>query len=157
MDRPRMLLALPVLLALAPAAFAQSTGTCAKADVAHDIPAGDRDGHSFGVIQGKCKAHIESNGISSESATYSAHREITATSYKAWGIYVENYENGDKIAYSYVMTLPIKDGTLQPGKSTYRAIMGTGKMHGIKTSGECVYVPHPDNSVDYKCDKSSAK
>jgi hypothetical protein len=157
MNYRRVLLSLAVLMALAQAAFAQTTGTCGKADVAHDIPAGDREGHFFGVAQGQCKAHIETNGVSSESATYSVHREITTISYKAWGIYVENYENGDKIAYSYVMTLPIKNGTLQPGKSTYRAIFGTGKMKGIKTSGQCTYIPHPDKSVDYRCDKSGAK
>jgi hypothetical protein len=147
----KMLLGLVALTVLVPAAYAQTMGTCAKPDFSKDIPAGDREGHLFAIAQGKCKRHVETNGVSSDAATFSEHAEITPTLYKAWGIFVETYANGDKISYSYILRLPIKDGVQQPGTSTYRATSGTGKMKGIKSSGECKFIPHPDTSADFTC------
>ena len=157
MKRSTLFLGLAAFVSFVPAVFAQTTvtvsGTCAKADVQQSLPAGDSDGHIYGIAQGKCTAHVETAGVTSEGSTFSEHREITPTAYKGWGTYVENYANGDKVVYSFSITLPIKNGALQPGSGTNRATFGTGKLKGIKASGKCAYSPHPDNSVDYKCEK----
>jgi hypothetical protein len=33
----------------------------------------------------------------SKEAAYSEHRDVTASRLKAWGVYVETYDSGDKI------------------------------------------------------------
>jgi len=83
--------------------------------------------------------------------SYSEHRDVTASRMKAWGIYQETYDSGDKIIYAYELSVGMKDGAMQSGKGTYQATGGTGKMKGIKAKGTCTYTPGADNGTDYSC------
>jgi hypothetical protein len=128
-----------------------TTGTCSKPDVEQHVAAGDRPDHVFAIAQGKCKATGTVDGATSEVAVYSEHREITATSVKAWGVYVATYDSGGTASYRFQMSLPIKGGAAQPGGGTFQATLGTGKMKGIKASGTCKYTPGADDVVSYTC------
>jgi hypothetical protein len=75
----------------------------------------------------------------------------TATRTKAWGVYVETFDGGDKIIYSYEMSVATKDGALVSGKGTYQATSGTGKMKGIKATGTCDYTPSADGGTNCSC------
>ncbi len=128
-----------------------SSGSCSKPDSEQHIAAGDRPDHVFSIAQGKCKAKNSLGGATSETAEFAEHREVTASSFKSWGTYVETYDSGDKIAYRFSMVLPIKAGAPQPGKGTFEATLGTGKLKGVKASGTCQYTPTADQGVDYTC------
>ncbi len=39
---------------------------------------------------------------------------------KAWGVYVEIFDSGDKIFYNYQATGTIKDGSFQAGENKYQ-------------------------------------
>jgi len=127
------------------------SGTCAKADVEQSVPAGDQPSHMFSVAQGKCTTKGEVAGATSKSAEYSEHRDVTATRMKAWGVYIETYDSGDKIIYNYQMAVSVKDGVPGTGKGTYQIVSGTRKMKGMKGSGTCMYSPGADASVAYTC------
>jgi hypothetical protein len=127
------------------------SGTCAKADVEQSVPAGDSPTHMFTVAQGKCTVKGETAGAMAQSGAYSEHRDVTATRMKAWGVYIETYDSGDKITYNYQLAVSVKDGVPQSGKGTYQATGGTGKMKGIKATGTCTYTPAADNAMSYAC------
>jgi hypothetical protein len=74
----------------------------------------------------------EVGGATSKEGAFSEHRDVTANRLKAWGVYVETYDSGDKITYNYHMSVAVKDGAVQSGKGTYQATGGTGKMKGIR-------------------------
>lgn len=74
----------------------------------------------------------EVGGATSKEGAFSEHRDVTANRLKAWGVYVETYDSGDKITYNYQMSVAVKDGAVQSGKGTYQATGGTGKMKGIR-------------------------
>jgi hypothetical protein len=127
------------------------SGTCAKPDVQQSIPAGDQPGHSFLIQQGKCSAKGETAGAMSKEGVFSEHDEMTGNHIKAWGVYAETYDSGDKVFYNYQITATTKDGVMQSGKGTYQATGGTGKMKGIKGKGTCTYSPGTDGGSDYAC------
>jgi hypothetical protein len=144
------------LLALAaPAVLAQEkttiSGSCAKPDVSQSVPAGDVAGHTFMIQQGKCVTKGQVGGAMSKSGAFAEHDEVTAHHFKAWGVYVETYDSGDQITYNYQLTMPMKDGAPQPGKGTFQAVGGTGKMNGVKATGSCSYKPTADKGNDYVC------
>jgi hypothetical protein len=114
------------------------SGTCAKADVEQSVPAGDSPAHMFTVAQGKCTPKGEIAGQTSKSGAYSEHRDVNTSRMKAWGVYIETYDSGDTVAYSYQLSLAVKNGVPGAGKGTYQIMSGTGKMKGIKGSGTCM-------------------
>jgi len=127
------------------------SGSCGKADVEQSVPAGDQPDHVFMVAQGKCTTKGKIGGETSKEGAFSEHRDVTASRMKAWGIYQETYDSGDKIIYAYELSVGMKDGAMQSGKGTYQATGGTGKMKGIKAKGTCTYTPGADNGTDYSC------
>lgn len=143
------------LLAFAVATSAQTkntiSGTCAKPDVEQTVPAGDQPGHAFMIAQGKCVTKGELGGAMSKEGAFSEHREVTANHLKAWGVFVETYDSGDKAIYNYQMSVAVKDGAVQSGKGTYQATSGTGKMKGIKATGTCQYSAGTDGGTSYTC------
>lgn len=128
-----------------------SSGTCAKADVEHTVPAGDQPGHAFMVAQGKCTSEGELAGAMSKEGAFSEHRDVTASRIKAWGVYVETYDSGDKVFYNYQLSVAARDGAMQSGKGTFEATSGTGKMEGIKAKGTCTYSPGKEGASNYSC------
>ena len=127
------------------------SGTCTKADVEQSVPAGDTPDHVFMVAQGKCAAKGKTGGETAKEGAYSEHRDVTANRMKAWGVFVETYDSGDKIIYDYQISMPVKDGKMQTGKGTYSATEGTGKLKGIRAKGTCTYTPGADDGVNYSC------
>lgn len=73
------------------------------------------------------------NGVAAKDGMYAEHQDVTAKQVKAWGVYVESFENGDKIFYNYQSVLPDKAAA----RNEYQITGGTGKMKGIKGSGTC--------------------
>jgi hypothetical protein len=105
----------------------------------------------FAVVQGKCATSGSIAGVKSKDGAYAAHSDVTPTRNKSWGVYVETYEGGDKVTYSYHLSIVLKDGITQSGKGAYQAISGTGKMKGIKATGTCDYSGAPDGSISFTC------
>lgn len=128
-----------------------SSGICSKPDVQQSIPAGDQEGHIFGIAQGKCVTIGDVGGVQSKEGMYSEHRDISANHTNAWGVYVETYENGDKIFYSYQSSSSVKDGAPPNGENKYEMTGGTGKMKGITGSGICKIAGKSDGGLDYSC------
>jgi hypothetical protein len=125
-----------------------TSGTCAKADVEHSVPAGDNPSHAFMVAQGKCTAK---GMLGSSQGVFSEHRDVTATRLKAWGVFIETFESGDKITYNYELSVSVKVGAMGAGKGTFYATDGTGKMKGIKARGNCTYSAGSDGGTNYSC------
>jgi len=145
-----------VLLALAMATSSGQTksdisGKCSKPDVQQSIPAGDKDGHLFVLVQGKCTATGEVAGVAAKEATYSEHREVTGKRSKVWGVYVATFDNGDKIFYNYQEIMTANDDGSSAGSNKYQTTGATGKMKGITGSGTCKLTGASDGSADYSC------
>jgi hypothetical protein len=111
------------------------SGKCDNPDVTQSIPAGDAEGHTFSLASAKCTATGNVNGMAAKDGVYAEHQDVTAKQVKAWGVYVESFEGGDKIFYNYQSVLPEKAAS---GTNKYQIIGGTGKMKGIKGSGNCM-------------------
>ena len=127
------------------------SGKCSKPDVQQSVPAGDKDGHVFTLGQGKCSATGKIGTASAKDGSFSEHGEATANNSKAWGLYTENYDGGDKVYYSYMTTASLKAGAMTTGSNKYQIIGGTGKMKGIKGSGSCKLTGTADGGLDYSC------
>lgn len=128
------------------------SGKCAKPEVLQTVPAGDKEGHAFLVQQGKCETTSgEVAGEKSKQGAFSEHGEATGTHSKAWGVYVETYENGDKVYYSYQTSGTTKDGAFVSGGNKYQITGGTGKMKGIKGAGSCKLSGNASGGLDYSC------
>ena len=149
------LMCICAILAMAAAsASAQTTynlaGKCGKPNV-QSIPAGDKDGHVFLVQQGNCEATAgDIEGAKPTSGVFAEHGEATATRSKAWGLYVQTYDSGDKVYYSYQTTATMKDGMIVSGGNKWQ-MTGTGKMKGIKGSGTCKLTGEADGGVNFDC------
>ena len=139
-------------VAMAPAQTKTTlTGKCAKPDVQQSIPAGDQPGHAFTLAQGKCTAMGDVNGAAGKDGVFSEHGDATASRAKTWGVFVETFDSGDKVFYTYQTTGTMKDGAFQTGANKYQITGGTGKMKGIKGSGACKLTGNADGTLDYTC------
>jgi hypothetical protein len=126
------------------------SGKCTKPD-AQSIPAGDHDGHTFAVQTGTCESMGEIGGVKSKQGKYSEHVDVTGSRSKAWGVYVETFDNGDKVFYNYQTHAKADKGMLASGGNAYQITGGTGKMKGIKGSGTCKLTGTPEGGLVYKC------
>ena len=72
------------------------------------------------IAQGKCETKGEVGGAVSKEGTLSEHREVTGNRSKTWGVYVETFDSGDKIFYTYQNTVAFKDGAPQTGQGKYQ-------------------------------------
>jgi hypothetical protein len=129
---------------------ATTSGKCGKPDVQQSIPVGDKEGHVFMLASGKCVTKGEVGGATSKEGAFSEHRDISGSHVRAWGVYVETYDSGDKIFYTYQATGTMKDGAFSGGNK-YQVTGGTGKMKGIKGSGTCKNTGGADGGTDYAC------
>ncbi len=127
-----------------------TSGKCGKPDVQQSIPAGDREGHAFALAQGKCATKGEVGGAQSKEGVFSEHQEISGSHVKVWGVYVETFDSGDKIFYTYQATGTVKDGAFSGGNK-YQVTGGTGKMKGIMGSGTCKNTGTADGGGEYTC------
>lgn len=138
-------------VAITPAQMKLSmSGKCGKPDVTQNIPAGDQPGHVFSLAQGKCATKGEIGGAASKEGAFSEHGDVSGNHGKAWGVYVETLDSGDKVFYTYQATTTIKDGVMA-GSNKYQLNGGTGKMKGAKGSGTCKLTGSADGGLDYEC------
>ena len=79
------------------------------------------------------------------------HGEVSEDHTKVSGVYVETFDSGDKIFYTYQATGTMKDSAFQAGENKYQITGGTGKMKGIKGSGTCKTTGTADGGLDYTC------
>lgn len=145
-----------VVLGLAMATSSAQTksdfsGKCGKPDVQQSVPAGDKDGHVFVLIQGKCTVKGEVSGMAAKEATYSQHGEVTGKRTKVSGVYVATFDNGDKIFYNYQEVTTSNDDGSSVGSNKYQVTGATGKMKGVTGSGTCKLKGASDGSAEYSC------
>lgn len=150
------LLCTSLVLALAASGLAQTkhtfSGKCGKPDSPQTMPAGDKDGHMFVLQSGKCTTDKgEVGGVKSKEGTYTEHGDVMGDHSKVSGMYVETYDNGDKVFYSYQGASTMKDGALASGSNTWHITGGTGKMAGIKGTGGCKLTPGEGGGLNYAC------
>lgn len=128
-----------------------SSGKCGKPDVHQDIAAGDQIGHLFTLASGKCATKGEVGGAASKEGVFSEYGEVSADHSKVSGVFVETFDSGDKIFYTYQATGTIKDSAFQAGENKYQIMGGTGKMKGIEGSGTCKTTGTADGGLEYTC------
>jgi hypothetical protein len=128
-----------------------SSGKCGKPDEQHIIAAGDQIGHIFMLASGKCATTAEVGGAASKEGVFSEQGEVSGDHSKTVGVYVETFEGGDKIFYTYQATGTMRDGVFQTGVNKYEITGGTGKMKGIKGSGSCKTTGTTEGGLDYTC------
>lgn len=128
-----------------------TSGKCGKPEVVQTVPAGDKDGHMFMLQQGKCESMGEIGGARSKEGAFSEHNEAMGNHIKGWGVYVETYDSGDKVFYSYQTTGTTKEGAFAAGSNKYQITGGTGKMKGLKGSGTCKLTGNSGGGLDYEC------
>lgn len=140
-------------VAATPAQTKMSTsGKCGKPDTAQSVTAGDKDGHVFMISAGKCVTAGKVAGATSKEASFAEHDEIIGNHSKAWGVFVEAFDSGDKVFYDYQSNATVKDGKLVSGTDKWQITGGTGKMAGMKGSGTCRLSPGTtDGGLDYAC------
>lgn len=107
------------------------SGNCAKPDSPPSIPTGDVDGHIFSLAQVKCTAKGDVNGLAAKDDVAAEHRDSTAKHSKGWGVYVETFDGGDEVFYTYQTNVTINDDKSATGTNKYQITGGTGKMKGI--------------------------
>jgi hypothetical protein len=128
-----------------------SSGKCGKPDVHQDIAAGDQIGHLFTLASGKCATKGEVGGAASKEGVFSEYGEVSGDHSKVSGVFVETFDSGDKIFYTYQATGTMKDSAFQSGENKYQITGGTGKMKGIKGSGTCKTTGTADGGLEYTC------
>jgi hypothetical protein len=128
-----------------------SSGKCGKPDALQNIAAGDQIGHLFTLASGKCATKGEVGGAVSKEGLFSEHGEVSEDHSKVSGVYVETFDSGDKIFYTYQATGTMKDNAFQAGENKYQITGGTGKMKGIKGSGTCKTTGTADGGLEYSC------
>ena len=128
-----------------------SSGKCGKPDNQQSIAAGDQIGHLFTLASGKCATKGEVGGAASKEGVFSEHGEVSEDHSKVSGVYVETFDSGDKIFYTYQATGTMRDSAFQAGENKYQIIGGTGKMKGIEGSGTCKTTGTADGGLDYTC------
>jgi hypothetical protein len=128
-----------------------SSGKCVKPDNPQSIAAGDQIGHLFTLASGKCATKGEVGGAASKEGVFSEHGEVSGDHSKVSGVYVETFDGGDKIFYTYQATGTMRDSAFQAGENKYQITGGTGKMKGIEGSGTCKTTGTADGGLEYTC------
>jgi hypothetical protein len=150
-------LSLVVLVSAAASASAQTkftmSGKCGKPDLQQSAPAADAPDHVMTLAQGKCvpvKA-AEFGGSPSKEAAFAEHGEVTGTSGKVTGTYVDTLANGEKVYYRYHGTSVLQDGKLQSMGNRWEIVGGTPGLKGIKGQGTCTGTGTSDGGLSFDC------
>ncbi len=130
------------------------TGKCSKPTVQQSLSVPEQQGHSFTISQGNCTAMGDVKGVAGKSGVYTEHGDMMGNHLKNGGVYVETLDSGDNIFYEYQGTAMTNNGAITSGTNTYRIAGGTGKMKGIKGSGNCKLTGNSDGSLDYSCNST---
>lgn len=114
------------------------------------VPAGDQEGHAFGVEQFKCgwTKPYEIAGIKAKDHVSTEHFEANGSTVHVSGMGVSTMENGDKAFFPYRGTTTLKsDGSLAGASGTWQFTGGTGKLQGLKGKGAYKCMPGKDGTT----------
>jgi hypothetical protein len=126
--------------------------TCGKPSPVHAIQPGDQPDHAYSISQVKCTATAgEIAGVKQKEGVGTEFHEITASTSRFRGTFVETLANGDKIIYSYEGTAKVKPGVLESADNKWSAASGTGAFKGIKANGTCKGTGNPDGTTTFAC------
>jgi hypothetical protein len=131
---------LGLALASVSAAQTKTSGTlsCTKSDPAYSIDAGDRAGHTLGLMKFACtwKNPMQIEGVATKDGYDVNSSDGGGTKFQANGYHVSNMANGDKIFVRFSGTDTMtKDGKPNTTVGTWSYTGGTGKFKGIKGKG----------------------
>jgi hypothetical protein len=140
-------------MALVAANMASGTVVCAKAEKDSKIEVPDQPGHVYSISQSKCSwtKPMEIGDTKHNAGVATGFDEITGTSAKGHGTYVDTLANGDTAVYTYQTTGTLKDGALQTADDTWTLVSVTGKLKGAKGHGKCKGTGAADGSVTWNC------
>ena len=95
------------------------------------------------ISEGSCTGTGNINGVAVKSIQSSSYQEQSATQYRAWGLIIQTFANGDQITYTYQATAAAKNGVELTGIRTYQVTGGSGNFKGITGTGTCniAYLP----------------
>ena len=139
---------------LAQTKFSGTIQCSVKPEIMQAVPAGDQDGHTFGVEQYKCawSKSYELAGTKSKDHVATAYFEATGGTQHVTGMGVTTMENGDKSFYPYHGTSTLKkDGSLVGASGKWQFNGGTGKLQGVKGKGTYKCTPGKDGTT-FTCD-----
>lgn len=154
--KPKVFSAILMVLALAMAVTAQTkitgTCTCSKPEKQYSIRVGDRANHSFMISQLKCtwSQPLELEGVRSKEGVSTAFDEVTGSSSRTRGFYLNTLANGDKCHVRYQGTATVEAGLFQNAEGTWSYIGGTGNFRGLKGKGTYKGTGNADGSVTYQ-------
>ena len=127
----------------------------AKAADEHNIPTGDREGHTYHLGQGKCASVKGAMGdVKEQEGTWTEFDDISGNTMEKQGVFVVTLASGDKVAYNYRGSQTMKDSMMESGKNTWTITGGTGKFEGAKGRGGCTGKGNPDGSSLWTCNGS---
>ena len=114
-------------------------GTCAKPDVTHTIPIGDRPNHAFTISKTTCRwtKPFAIAGLRSKGGTGVQSDELSDTTSQFHGYFLDTMSDGNEAHYRYVGTTALKGGAPQCATWNWLFVGGTGKLQGLRGSGSC--------------------
>ena len=122
---------------------------CPKELVSHKLDVGDVPGHSYMILQGTCNATASDSGFVEKSNEWTEFQEIWIASINFHGRMNATMDNGDKVYYTYGVSMPID--ITKPISEKWKILSGTGKYKSIKGSGICSGKVNADGSADWEC------
>jgi hypothetical protein len=128
-------------------------GTCAKPEVAHSIPVGDRPDHTFSITQTKCTwtKPFEIARTQAQGGTAIQFNELSGNTSRFHGHYLDLMSNGDTVHYGYQGTTTLKDGVPQSAAWSWTLTGRTGKLKDLKGRGTCQGTWNPEGLNTWRC------
>ncbi len=153
----RAVLVFLVVLALAVSAAAQNkfsgTTQCPKVEKEYKIEVGDRPGHIFAIVQGKCPwSKVEIAGIQLKDEFWTGFEEVSGNTGRGRFSALHVMANGDKIYGRGEYTTVWKDGVPQTSEGKWTFTGGTGKFKGLKAKGTHKAKYAADGSFTLECE-----
>lgn len=152
----RTILMLVVVLTLASAAWAQTKVSgillCGKEDALHELPVGDRPGHTFWISKGKCAwtKPIEIAGSVTKDEEYATLGESGGDQENFRGMALFIMDNGDRCSFRFSGSSSLNKGVWLGGEERWNFAGGTGKLKGIKGKGTVKGKPAGDDKSSWE-------
>ncbi len=120
---------------------------CPKATSEQKLDVGDMPDHSYMIAQGSCSATASSKDFEEKSGVWTEMRDVRKSGSNIHGTFIVTMADGDKVNYSYAIQAPAK----KPPTNKWTLSNGTGKLKGVKGSGNCSGKMNDDGSSDWEC------
>ncbi len=128
-------------------------GKCDKPNPDSTIEVGDQPGHAFNIQKSTCSWNTQTEiaGLRHQGGSATAFNDVSGTTSRYHGIYVDTLSNGDKVMYRYEGTGTMKEKVLTSSEHKWTLASGTGKLKGAKAQGTCKGTGNADGSVAFAC------